>query len=323
MDYRETDLLAECRRIIAQHSQFAECPEIRGANLPIGDILITSSDYELESASNSVKVGKEYLIIERKTIADLLASIKDGRYEEQSYRLRGCGHPWHNIVYLIEGMSGNGAGGGTGTGCKLLFKRGGANSTTGDSQFTFFSALFSLNYQKGFSVMRSVNLAETAFIILNYWYKFTTNVVRKKIIGGGAYDIPAPITTSTSAEPIEKSECKSEVESKSENESDTNVQEDLQQQQQQPQCPAYSSLVKKQKKENITAQNIQEIMLCQIPGISSAVAASILAHGPYKGIPELSAAIRADPNCLNDARMLSGGKKIGKNVIAKLVEYLG
>jgi ERCC4-type nuclease len=30
---------------------------------------------------------KEVLIIERKSLSDLIASIKDGRYEEQSYRL--------------------------------------------------------------------------------------------------------------------------------------------------------------------------------------------------------------------------------------------
>ena len=33
----------------------------------------------------------------------MLSSIKDGRYEEQSYRLNGLSHHNHNIVYLIEG----------------------------------------------------------------------------------------------------------------------------------------------------------------------------------------------------------------------------
>jgi threonine dehydrogenase-like Zn-dependent dehydrogenase len=45
------------------------------------------------------------MIIERKTLADLLASIKDGRYEEQSHRLKyASGFPSHNVLYIIEGM---------------------------------------------------------------------------------------------------------------------------------------------------------------------------------------------------------------------------
>ena len=43
--------------------------------LPLGDILIETDE------------GKKVMLIERKTYTDLLASIKDSRYEEQSYRL--------------------------------------------------------------------------------------------------------------------------------------------------------------------------------------------------------------------------------------------
>lgn len=43
------------------------------------------------------------LIFERKSISDLLASLKDGRYEEQSYRLSGSNTNNHNIIYIIEG----------------------------------------------------------------------------------------------------------------------------------------------------------------------------------------------------------------------------
>ena len=41
---------------------------------------------------------------------------------------------------------------------------------------------------------------------------------------------------------------------------------------------SYSSVVKKVKKDNITADNIGEIMLCQIPGISSTTAGAIMTH---------------------------------------------
>ena len=45
---------------------------------------------------------KEILIIERKSVQDLVASIKDGRYDEQSYRLiHSSGLHRHHIVYII------------------------------------------------------------------------------------------------------------------------------------------------------------------------------------------------------------------------------
>ena len=48
--------------------------------------------------------GEEYMIdfiIERKTLNDLSASILDGRYSEQKYRLKNS--PYKNIYYLFEG----------------------------------------------------------------------------------------------------------------------------------------------------------------------------------------------------------------------------
>ena len=43
-------------------------------------------------------------IVERKTADDLAASIMDGRYEEQKYRLKSCGI--NNVIYLVEGSPG-------------------------------------------------------------------------------------------------------------------------------------------------------------------------------------------------------------------------
>ena len=59
--------------------------------LPLGDIIICDDN----------KVEK--LIIERKSLNDLAASIRDGRYSEQSFRLENHEIHNHNIVYLIEG----------------------------------------------------------------------------------------------------------------------------------------------------------------------------------------------------------------------------
>ena len=58
---------------------------ITTSNLPIGDIVILNDHNE------------EQLIIERKSISDLAASIKDGRYAEQSFRLNN--YKLHNHIY--------------------------------------------------------------------------------------------------------------------------------------------------------------------------------------------------------------------------------
>lgn len=100
--------------------------------LQLGDILFTNDD---ESTT--------YLCIERKSLQDLLSSIKDGRYKEQSYRLSNCYPNRHNVVYLLEGML----------------------STVKDKQLVI-SCIASLNYFKGFSVHRTVSMAETATYIL-------------------------------------------------------------------------------------------------------------------------------------------------------------
>lgn len=41
-------------------------------------------------------------VIERKTLADLLSSVKDGRYNEQKMRLTNSGIPIEKVMYLIE-----------------------------------------------------------------------------------------------------------------------------------------------------------------------------------------------------------------------------
>ena len=137
IDVRERELIACCRTIMAKHSL-----SVISDTLPIGDIIISNAD-----------TGIDLVIIERKTLADLSASIRDGRYAEQSFRLNGISHPNHNIIYLIEGDI-------TRLSIFKGFKKGlDAN--------TLYSSIFSINYFKGFSVMRSNSLEESATIICN------------------------------------------------------------------------------------------------------------------------------------------------------------
>jgi ERCC4-type nuclease len=133
IDYREKTL----NTLLIRENQNYNF-ELINENLSLGDIIIKNDD------------GKILLIIERKSVNDLAASIKDGRYAEQSYRLNLHQTHNHNIIYLIEGLIGN---------YSSKFTRIKPNS--------LYSSIFSLNYYKGFSTFRTIDIGETAkFIIL-------------------------------------------------------------------------------------------------------------------------------------------------------------
>ena len=135
VDTREGDLLRHINGLVANIPIFKQLV-IKSETLPIGDIIIADEN-------------EDKLVIERKSITDLLASIKDGRYEEQSYRLNGLNHHNHNIIYLVEGD---------------VTQANRFKSDNRVDKLTAYSAMFSLNYYKGFSVMRSNCLEETADI---------------------------------------------------------------------------------------------------------------------------------------------------------------
>ena len=65
-------------------------PNAEYLNLDLGDIKITYNDNLL-------------LLIERKTMNDLIASVNDGRYREQKKRLLETGIPSSKIMYILEG----------------------------------------------------------------------------------------------------------------------------------------------------------------------------------------------------------------------------
>ena len=90
IDHREHDLIQSCKYFLGIGPAYQGI-ELEICNLPIGDIILCDD------------TGIEKVIIERKSLSDLASSIKDGRYEEQSYRLNGISHPNHNIMYIIEG----------------------------------------------------------------------------------------------------------------------------------------------------------------------------------------------------------------------------
>lgn len=253
IDCREKELLKQINQQVLFTPPFKKIV-VESKNLPIGDILIKDDS------------NNDLLIIERKTIPDLLSSIKDGRYEEQSYRLNGIEHPNHNIMYLIEGDTNN----------KKYFQK--------VDKMMFYSALLSLNYYKGFSVIKTQNLTETAIFICNSLIKIQKNNDLKKqpfYIN----DIVKNNDTNTNTNNDTNNDAKCD-------ETDDNLKQDgslikmrkdeileiatLSEEEEQAEEKDYVHVVKKVKKENVTTNNIDEIMLSQVPGISSTIAIAII-----------------------------------------------
>lgn len=269
IDTREQELFKKCEITIAAVPKFADIKLI-SETLPLGDIIINDGTTDC-------------IIIERKSLTDLASSIKDGRYEEQSYRLNGLEHHNHNIVYLIEGD----------------MYRFNTFRERIDKQ-TLYSAMFSINYFKGFSVMRSNTIDETSMIVCNMVYKLVSG---QKLGKTGFY-----LNKKTEDEDVLLDDQKNNevyVTEKIVSEKD------------------YCSVIKKVKKENITSDNIGEIMLCQIPGVSSTSALAILSQ--FKTLPKLIQCINADEQCLNNICTTDANgksRKISKTTIATIIQFL-
>ena len=112
--------------------------EIVEENLLVGDFLINNS-----------------LIIERKTLSDLASSIYDGRYKEQSMRLRECIDENTNlkVFYFIEGNT------------NLYIPKSNISISA------LKSAMFSLQYEKGFFVVQTQNIMDTVELLVKYTEK--------------------------------------------------------------------------------------------------------------------------------------------------------
>jgi len=277
IDIREQELLGEINKLVQFIPIFKQLKVVT-ENLPLGDIIIADEK-------------EEKLIIERKTINDLLASIKDGRYEEQSYRLNGLEHHNHNIIYLIEGDVNR----------VNRFK---------DSQLeklTSYSAMFSLNYYKGFSVFRSFNLNETALIVCNMAYKLEKSITSGK---QGFYQNSKQIKSIEETDSSDNKQLENDSENENENEQKNSAKD-------------YINVIKKVKKENITPDNISEIMLCQIPGVSTVTATAIMEK--YTNLGNLIKELETNNDCLKNISYTSTkgqSRKINKTCIVNIVKFL-
>ena len=270
LDIRETELISLINSKVGVGVDDSLKVEVKP--LDIGDIIL----YDEEAQ-------KELLIIERKTIQDLNSSITDGRYEEQSYRLtNACPEIHnHNIIYLIEGTVPQPPP------IKAIRFKNNIDMSR------IFSAMFSLNYYKGFSLFRTFDINETALFIHNTAKKLSKE---KKVAYYGGADTPQG-EGAEGAQEEEKGE----------------------------KGNSYATVVKRTKKDNITRENIGEIFLCQIPYVSNVTAAAIMKE--FASFAELMAAIREKAEeALNGIKYedFKGKKRaISKKCISSIISFIG
>jgi ERCC4-type nuclease len=312
IDERERELYEKCSSIVNAGGTYINLSK---RVLPLGDIHITTDE------------DKDVLLIERKSLADLLASIKDGRYEEQSYRLiHSSGYPPHSIIYIIEGQM--------------------SNLRTPMEKKIVYSALTSLNFFKGFSVIRTNSVSETADYLIWMSEKIERNFLKcifpyylqpqyckyMKIAEENKCSVLDAIMDINDA-PQPKLENVMQMKSvlgEEENSQPTPAPTfhslPTNEMAQPPEidipAPNYCTVVKKVKKDNVTPENIGEIILCQIPGISAVTAIAIMKK--FGAFPQLIKELQTNINCLDDIVCETKGKtrKIGKNCIENIKKYL-
>lgn len=222
--------------------------DIEVEKLDLGDLIILNEKDE------------EMLMIERKSLNDLASSIKDGRYAEQSLRLTNYPIHNHNIIYLLEGNM----------------------STWGNkymkmSAKTLYVTMFCLQYYKGFSVIKTNDIVETAEYILRLTDKMKREKKKESYYKEGG-----------------------EITQKK-----------------------YCEVINKVKKKNITPENIGEIILSQIPGISSTTSMAVMKK--FGSLHQLLTALNNDPKCLDGMTYKTKNnesRRISKTSIRNIVQYL-
>ena len=253
--------------------------EIIICTLPLFDYLITYNNFNLENIENNLK--NIIVAIERKSESDLISSIKDGRYKEQSCRMENININNKDIYYLIEE-------------CKSVYN----NKNKDTERKIIQSAIISLSYQKKFSILYSKNKLETVYLINKFLDKLSTMLLENN----KSEKNKNIIKIDTEADSISNRQTLSTTDEISPIKNVNN----------------YTSNIKINKKENITTDNIDIIMLMQIPNISHTIATALI--DKYNNIQNLIFSLKNDENLLKNFKV--NERKISKKVIENLYNYL-
>lgn len=278
IDERESQLHAELLRLESNKTVSI----IHKKVLPLGDVIITTNTDE------------PLFIVERKSMNDLLASIKDGRYVEQSYRLQHSDEfTADRVIYIIEGMF--------------------SQIKNPTEKKSIYSAMVSLEYFKGFHVERTYSVVETAEYLWNTVDKLQRDIDKGKVLYSSfRKTVGKEVDNETGEDTNPGEDTKPGEEEIKPGEEETKLE-------QKPQHNNYCTVVKKVKKENITRENMGEIILCQIPGISSTTAIAIMENMNHS-ISHMLSVLEKTPEQI--ASIMLGKKKVGDKLVEKMKHYM-
>jgi len=267
-------------------------------NLQIGDIIIRHQITE----NNVVKTYN--IIIERKCITDMIASIKDGRYKEQKLRLlseisKNTNTTQCIVCYLLEGSQNE---------LRLPQDKNMLNGS-----------IISSIFRDKIPILRTFTLQETQNIITRLHERLNKDITDffPKTIPDNTPSNTSTSNTSTSNTPTSSTQ--------------TNTQNTI------PnsnliisdESTLYLQSIKKCKKENLTPILWNKISLSNIPGISTNIAAKISEYYPsikklYRAYNECDTEITREM-MLADIILTDNGKqkrRIGDVISKRVYEYI-
>jgi ERCC4-type nuclease len=314
IDCREKTLYDACEKQKLLNDKYVAI-ELSSENLPLGDMIIYDQN------------NTELLMIERKSLLDLAASIRDGRYAEQSFRLNNCSLHNHNIIYLIEG--------------DLRFYKPFKGNV---DKKALLSAMTSIMYFKGFSLQRTINGEESAEWLMQLAYKIQKEGPKSKpyfinsLQAVAQQEVKEECETTVDEQAVQalteqavQALTEQAVQALTEQAVQALTEQAVTEQAVPEQAvpepdtsePSYTHVNKRIKKDNINIGNIGEIMLSQIPAVSPAVAISIMKK--YSTLKALIAALSENKNALDDVYILDKNekqRKISKTCIKNIYTYL-
>ena len=223
VDNRETDLLN-----LLSTKFPSELGKVKVEQLPVGDVIIRSDGEGEGESAQDVKY-----VFERKTMRDLRASIRDGRWKEQKRRLMEW-FPKEVIVYIIEDFEG--------------YDQVDTDRWSNVDESAQISGILNTIFRDGLKVICTRSLTDTARFITEFSRRCPNYMKLRQ--GDGQSSLPTFEGLKSGAS----------------------------------------------RKSGITTNNIFQLQLCQIPGVSSKISEAFKQRYP-KGFQQLF----DEYNCINES----------------------
>jgi ERCC4-type nuclease len=227
-------------------------------SLPIGDIIIrTTNTINITSNYDNRNTYLYEIILERKCMTDMISSIKDGRYKEQKIRL---------LAELNKiGIENNNRR------VKISYLLEGTNNDLRlpQDKNILIGSIISSIFRDNIPILRTTSLQDTLDLLIRLHERLQKDYLDF---------FPTSRIQNTTTE---QSESNTSNTSNISNTGNTGNN-------------SYLQSIKKNKKDNITPQLWNQLCLCNIPGISNAIAIKIT-----EKYPSLKKLIDAYENCID------------------------